>query len=108
MVPTDTFTLCPVLSPPAPIPFRFDQYQSLKWLSEEIKTYENQQQGRVLMLVSGDGTKSISFIFIFSAGAVQWARAPKKVPTMSKDVLQLIHHWTGTPHTLTSTLHSSL
>ena len=38
---------------------------------------------------------------------MQWVKAPKKVPTMSKDVLQLIHHWTGTPHTLTSTLHTA-
>ena len=61
MVPTDTFTLCPVLSPTAPNPFQFDQYQSLKWLSGEIKTYENKQQGRVLMQISGNSTKQISF-----------------------------------------------
>ena len=77
MVPTDTFTLCRVLSPTAPNPFQFDQYQSLKWLSEEIKTYENQQQhcsqDCVLMQVSGKGTKWISLIFIIP-GAVQWVK----------------------------------
>ena len=44
MVPTDTFTLCRVKASTRAHPFQFDQYQSLKWLSEQIKTHENQKK----------------------------------------------------------------
>ena len=67
MVPTDTFTLCCIISPNTATPFQFDQYQRPKWLSATIKTSENQHFG-VLMQISTEVMRgwTLCYFVIFS------------------------------------------